>query len=113
MSVTGTTVETDTMEWSRMWLGPLGFYKRACISYGREHVPKKSEAKKKLQSDVAKERIRRGKWGNCPPGSSKRAACPAAGSRSLSKGGHATFFPAQPPAGPDSAHATGFYPRYR
>ena len=33
-----------------------------CISYGREHVPKKSEAKKKFQSDIFKKRLRRGKW---------------------------------------------------
>jgi hypothetical protein len=45
-----------------MW---LDFYKWFCISYGREHVPKKSEAKKKFQSDIFKKRLRRGKWGNC------------------------------------------------
>ena len=38
--VSVTTVETDTTEWSRMW---LGFYKRACISYGREHAPRGQE----------------------------------------------------------------------
>ena len=54
-----TTVETDTIEWSHMW---LDFYKWFCISYGREHVPKKSEAKKKFQSDIFKKRLRRGKW---------------------------------------------------
>ena len=54
-----TTVETDTIEWSHMW---LDFYKWFCISYGREHVPKKSEAKTKFQSDIFKKRLRRGKW---------------------------------------------------
>jgi hypothetical protein len=45
-----------------MW---LDFYKWFCISYGREHVPKKSEAKKKFQSDIFKKRLRRGKWTSC------------------------------------------------
>jgi putative DNA primase/helicase len=57
-----TTVDTDTIEWSYMW---LDFYKWFCVSYGREHVPKKSEAKKKFQSDIFKRRLRRGKWSNC------------------------------------------------
>ncbi len=51
--VSVTTVETDTIEWSRrgMW---LGFYKRACISYGREHAPraKKSEAKTSEEASI-------------------------------------------------------------
>ena len=55
------TRRADTVEWSHMWLG-FRVYKWFCISYGREHVPKKSEAKKKPQSDISKKRLCRGKW---------------------------------------------------
>jgi P4 family phage/plasmid primase-like protien len=60
--VSNTSVETDIIEWSHMW---TDFYRWFCVSYGKEHVPKKSEAKKKFQSDIFKRRLKHGKWNYC------------------------------------------------
>ena len=96
-----------------MW---LGFYKRACISYPWARArPQKvgGEEEASIRSYSQGEDTSR-EVGELPPTLTPQAAqngprVPPQG-HGRSPGGHATFFPAQPPAGPDSAHATGLLP---
>ncbi len=64
--VSNTSAETNVVhnviEWSHMAAMWTDFYRWFCVSYGKGHVPKKSEAKKKFQSDIFKRRLKHGKW---------------------------------------------------
>ena len=61
-AVTETTVPMDDIMWSDLWKDFHGWFVR---SHGREHMPKKSEAKRKFQSDIFKRKLEKGKWTRC------------------------------------------------
>lgn len=61
-AVSETTVPNDCVAWADLW---TDFYSWFVRSHGREHLPKKSEAKRKFQSDIFKRRLHHGKWWRC------------------------------------------------